>query len=106
MKSNLTAPITGAVNRQESDCRLAPQSASLPSFSIDDCSISDPAAGWRNGSSINNRGSNGNYWSGTPYESGSNNAYNLNFKSGNHNRNWNNRYNGFSVRPVAELTNK
>ncbi len=75
-------------------------------FSIDDCSISVPAAGWRNGSSLNNAGENGNYWSSTPNESDSQNAYNLNFNSGNRNVNWNNRNNGHTVRPVSELTPK
>ena len=63
-----------------------------------------PAAGNRNSSSLNNAGSNGNYWSSTPNSSNTNNAYNLNFNSGNVNRNNNNRYNGQSVRPVSELT--
>lgn len=53
-----------------------------------------------NGSSLNNAGSNGNYWSSTP-NSNANNAYNLNFNSGNHNVNNNNRNYGFSVRPVC-----
>ena len=65
-----------------------------------------PAAGWRNGSSSNNVGSNGNYWSSTLNSSNSNNARNLNFNSGNKNVNNNNRYNGQSVRPVvSEFTN-
>ncbi len=76
----------------------------LSLFSIDDCLDSVPAAGNRNGSSLNNAGENGNYWSSTPNESNSNNAYNLNFNSSNQNVNWNNRNNGQSVRPVAELT--
>ena len=76
----------------------------LSLFSIDDRLDSVPAAGYRNGSSLNNAGSNGNYWSSTPNESNTNNAYNLNFNSGNHNVNWNNRNNGQSVRPVTELT--
>ena len=57
-----------------------------------------PAAGYFNGSSLNNVGSNGNYWSSTA--NGSNNAYNLNFNSGNQNVNNNNRNNGYSVRAV------
>lgn len=65
-----------------------------------------PAAGWRNGSERNNVGDNGNYWSSTPNESNSNNAYNLNFNRDNRNVDWNNRYNGRSVRPVSELTNR
>ena len=76
----------------------------LPLFSIDDCPESVPAAGWRNGTSLNNAGENGNYWSSTPNESNTQNAYNLNFNSSNHNVNWNNRNNGQSVRPVSELT--
>ena len=59
-----------------------------------------PAAGWRNDTSLNNAGSNGNYWSSSLNESNSNNARNLNFNSDNHNTNNNNRYNGYSVRPV------
>ena len=55
------------------------------------------AAGYRNGSSLNNAGYNGNYLSSTPNESNTQNAYNLNFNSGNHNLNWNNRNNGQSV---------
>jgi uncharacterized protein (TIGR02145 family) len=62
-----------------------------------------PAAGNRNNSNgtLNNAGTNGNYWSSTP--SGTTNAMNLNFNSGNANVNNNNRANGFSVRCVAEL---
>ncbi len=63
-----------------------------------------PAAGYRNNTSLNNAGSNGNYWSGTLNENNSNNAYNLNFNSGNHDWNNNNRNNGFAVRPVSALT--
>ena len=52
-----------------------------------------------NGSSWNNRGSNGNYWSAS-FNSAVN-ARNLNFNSGGVNpQNNNNRYNGFAVRPV------
>ena len=62
-----------------------------------------PAAGYRNGTSVNNAGSNGNYWSST--YNNSNNAYNLNFNSGNVNpSNNNNRYNGQSVRLVRLLS--
>ena len=63
-----------------------------------------PAAGNRNGTSVNNVGSNGNYWSAT--YNNSNNAYNLNFNSGNVNpSNNNNRYNGRSVRLVRSAEN-
>lgn len=79
-------------------------SASLPLFSVDDCFCRVPAAGWRNGTSLNNVGENGNYWSSTPNESDTQNAYNLNFNSSNYDWNWNNRNNGHSVRPVSELT--
>ena len=59
-----------------------------------------PAAGNRNGTTVNNAGSNGNYWSST--YNNSNNARNLNFNSGNVNpQNNNNRYNGQSVRLVC-----
>ena len=61
-----------------------------------------PAAGNRNGTELNNAGSNGNYWSSSLNENNSDNARNVNFNSGGVNRNNNNRYNGFSVRPVSE----
>ena len=60
-----------------------------------------PCAGNGNGTSLNNAGSNGNYWSSVP-NSDNNNAYELNFNSSNHNTNNNNRNNGQSVRPVQE----
>ena len=71
-----------------------PKEAALTSFSL-------PAAGYRNGTSVNNVGSNGNYWSRSVYNV--NNAYNVNFNSGNLNpQNANNRHNGFSVRLARE----
>lgn len=58
-----------------------------------------PASGNYNGTSLNNRGSNGNYWSAT--RNNDSNAYNLNFNSGNVNpQNNNNRNNGLTVRAV------
>ena len=63
-----------------------------------------PAAGWCNGSSPNNQGSNGNYWSSSLNTDNPNNAWNMNFNSGNHNVSNNNRNNGQSVRPVTEFT--
>lgn len=94
------------VNKKKSAVKshLREEENPLTLFSIDDYSINAPAAGYRNGSSLNNAGENGNYWSSTPNESNSNNAYNLNFNSSNQNVNWNNRNNGQSVRPVSELT--
>ena len=59
-----------------------------------------PAAGNRNDASLNNQGTNGNYWSSTVNPSNSNNARNLNFNSGGANTNNNNRCNGQSVRAV------
>ena len=57
------------------------------------------AAGNYNGSSHNNEGSNGNYWSSS--FNSADNAYNLNFNSeGVNPQNNNNRFNGFSVRAV------
>ena len=62
-----------------------------------------PASGYRNcNGDVNNVGSNGNYWSSTP--NGSDNAWNLNFNSGNVNMNNNNRCNGQSVRLVQAFT--
>ena len=58
-----------------------------------------PAAGNGNGTSLDNAGSNGNYWSSVP-NSDSENARNLNFNSDNRNVGNNNRNNGQSVRPV------
>ncbi len=91
------------VNSEKSAERL-PSNSCLQN-NIDGCLGQGPAAGWRNSSDLNNRGENGNYWSGSPNESNSNNAYNLNFNDSNVNVNWNNRNNGHSVRGVVpELT--
>lgn len=59
-----------------------------------------PAAGNVWDGKLNNVGSNGDYWSSTPNDE--NNAYNLNFNSGNANwNNWNNNnHNELTVRPV------
>lgn len=96
------------VNSRKKTCGKSRREAPtpLPLFSIDDFPESVPAAGWRNGTSLNNAGENGNYWSSTPNESNTQNAYNLNFNSSNQNVNWNNRNNGQSVRPVSELTSE
>lgn len=60
-----------------------------------------PCSGNGNGSSWNNRGSNGNYWSRSL--NSATNGRNLNFNSGGVNpQNNNNRFNGFSVRPVQQ----
>jgi len=57
-----------------------------------------PAAGYRSGTTVNNVGLNGNYWSSSPYSTATH-AYNVNFNSGGVNpQNNNNRFNGFSVR--------
>lgn len=62
-----------------------------------------PAAGYYDGTTLNNRGSNGNYWSSS-FNSATN-AYNLNFNSTDVNpQNNNNRRNGFSVRAVQHLS--
>ena len=63
-----------------------------------------PAAGNRNGSDVNDAGTNGNYWSSTPNDE--NNAYNVNFNDNDLNTDNNdNRNNGQSVRLVQGLTN-
>ncbi|MBQ7941988.1 MAG: RNA-directed DNA polymerase [Muribaculaceae bacterium] len=69
------------------------------------CRQEEPAAGNRNGTSLNNAGSYGYYWSGSLNESNSNNAWNLNVNiNGNHNvNNNNNRKYGHSVRPDREI---
>ena len=102
MKSGLPDRHYETVNNDKARGRSHDGPLSPPS--IDGSPVSVPAAGWRGGTSLNNTGSNGNYWSSTPNESNTQNAYNLNFNSGNRNTNWNNRNNGQSVRPVAGLT--
>ena len=75
----------------------------LPASGSGDCRTEClflPAAGYRNDTSLNNAGSNGNYWSRSLNTNNSNNARNLNFNSGNINTNNNNRNYGQSVRPV------
>jgi retron-type reverse transcriptase len=63
-----------------------------------------PAAGYRNDGSLNNAGSNGNYWSSSLNTDNPNNAWNLNFNSDNCNMNNNNRYYGQSVRAVLSAS--
>ena len=65
-------------------------------------SIFLPAAGFRDGSSLNLAGSFGFYWSSTPYESHSYNAYGLDFSSSYHDMRDGGRDSGRSVRPVLE----
>ena len=67
-------------------------------INISQGSVFLPAAGNVWDGELNNVGTNGNYWSSTPNDE--NNAYELNFNSGNANWNNNNRNNGQSVRPV------
>ena len=58
-----------------------------------------PASGYYNVTSLNNRGTNGNYWSSSFYSATY--AYNLFFNSSSVNpQNYYNRRNGFTVRPV------
>jgi len=62
-----------------------------------------PAAGYRNGSSVDNPGTNGYYWSATPNDTG--NAYGVYFLSGHLNpASSSNRSFGYSVRLVREVT--
>ena len=61
-----------------------------------------PAAGYRYGSSLNYAGEYGHYWSSTPYDSNSSNAWRLLFGSGEQGMDDNYRYRGRSVRPVTE----
>lgn len=65
-------------------------------------SIFLPAAGYRNGTSINDTESRGNYWSSTPRESNTNDAYYLGFYSKGYLASLNSRYCGFCVRPVTK----
>ena len=85
VKASLSAPDNRRAGKDNSVCFLL------------------PAAGNRNynNGSLNNVGTNGNYWSSTV--SGTN-SYNLNFNSGSINpSNNNNRANGFSVRCLTEF---
>ena len=61
-----------------------------------------PAAGWRSGTSLRDAGSDGDYWSSTPYEGNTQNAYGLYFSSDGHDWYWYYRNYGLSVRPVSE----
>ena len=64
-------------------------------------SIFLPAAGYRDGSSLDRAGSLGNYWSSTPNESNSHHAWDLNFNSSEYDMSYYYRYYGRSVRPVS-----
>jgi hypothetical protein len=62
-----------------------------------------PAAGYRSGSSVNGPGTYGYYWSATP--NGTDYAYYVGFRSDNLNpAYYDNRYSGFSVRLVRQVT--
>lgn len=65
-------------------------------------SIFLPAAGCRDGSSLDYAESFGYYWSSTPYESNTQLAYSLYFDSGCHDVDWSSRDYGRAVRPVSE----
>ena len=65
-------------------------------------SIFLPAAGYRNGTGVNSRGSYGDYWSSSLYSYDSDDAYNLGFRSGSYVWDNDSRYHGRSVRPVSE----
>ena len=67
-------------------------------------SIFLPAAGWRGWTSLLDAGKYGNYWSSTPDESDTRDAYNLDFNSrGRYTYLSNKCYYGLSVRPVSEF---
>jgi hypothetical protein len=55
-----------------------------------------------NEGTLNNAGSNGNYWSSSLNTDNPNNAYNVNFNSDNVDWNNNNRYYGLTVRSVCK----
>ncbi len=65
-------------------------------------SIFLPAAGYWEGTLRKYDGTIGRYWSSTPNESGSNNAYSLGFRDDNVDWSVSNRYLGLSVRPVSD----
>ena len=59
-----------------------------------------PAVGNAEDGKVNKVGDNGNYWSASLDDKNVNNAWNFNFNDGNHEMNNDNRYYGYSVRPV------
>ncbi len=66
-------------------------------------SIFLPAAGYRYGTSLNSTGSYGYYWSSSYYSTNSSykyNAYSLDFNSGSKTMDYNQKANGYSIRPV------
>ena len=65
-------------------------------------SIFLPAAGYRNGMTLDYSGSGGYYWSGSLHDFSSSYAYYLGFDSGGYVWFDYGRYHGFSVRPVCE----
>ena len=65
-------------------------------------SIFLPAAGYRDGTSLDYEGSYGFYWSSTPHEGNSDYAYDLYFVDGYYAYHIRSRYSGLSVRPVLE----
>ena len=65
-------------------------------------SIFLPAAGYRSGAGLNSSGSYGNFWSSSLSENRSSVAYDLGISSGGFGRYNENRYYGFSVRPVCK----
>ena len=65
-------------------------------------SIFLPAAGYRDGSSLDIAGGVGKYWSSTPYENLPNRANILSFNRFDPEVSFNNRYYGHSVRPVID----
>lgn len=60
------------------------------------------AAGSRDGGTFYYVGEFGRYWSSTPYESSTDDAYDLYFNEGRRTVDWWDRYYGRSVRPVLE----
>ncbi len=69
-------------------------------------SIFVPAAGWRDGSSLDGAGESGDYWSATPNVDDAYGAYGLYFYGADFGRYWSGRYCGLSVRPVSEYLNQ
>jgi hypothetical protein len=67
-------------------------------------SIFLPAAGFGYGTSLGSAGSNGYYWSSVPDSGSSYNSWDLGFGSGYHDTRNDERYYGFSVRPVQGFT--
>lgn len=63
-----------------------------------------PAAGKYMGPVLDSKGEEGDYWSSSPFEDDSNYAHKLSFDDDSYYVNWDQRFHGYTVRPVKEIT--